>query len=108
MNPRQRGRHAQRPNRSRFQPEPLPAATPTSTRGYIEAAPQPGHPGQIRVWLHGDGNPDKPSSVLLTSQDIRRLCWFLHGLTDSPQIAQGARLISRQDRATMHEATGHA
>jgi hypothetical protein len=117
MSPRQCGRRAPRPNRSRFQPEPIPAATPTSTRGYFEAALQPGRPGQFRVWLHGDGNPDKPSSVLLTSQDIRRLCWFLHRLAESPQIAQGARLISRQDqailepsqdRALMHEATGHA
>lgn len=101
MSPRQRGRPARRPNRSRFQPEPIPAATPTSTRGYIEAAPQPDHPGQFRVWLHGDGHPDSPSSVLLTNQDIRRLCWFLHRLTESPQVAEGARLVSTQDRAIL-------
>ena len=78
MSPRQRGRHARRRDRSRFQPEPIPSAIPPSLRGYLEAAPEPGRAGQSRMWLHGDGSPDKPSSILLTGEDIRRLCWFLH------------------------------
>jgi hypothetical protein len=84
VNPR--GRHARRPGRSRFQPEPIPAAVPTSTRGYIEAAPQPNRAGQFRVWLRGDDSPGRPSSILLTRGDIGRLCWFLHRLADSPQM----------------------
>lgn len=101
MSPRPQGRHARRPNRSRFQPEPIPAAIPPSKRGHIEAAPEPGRAGQSRVWLYGDGSPDKPSSILLTREDLRRLCWFLHKLAESPQIAQGARLVSRPDRAVI-------
>jgi hypothetical protein len=104
VNPHKRGRRARRPNRSRFQPEPIPAAVPTSTRGYVEAAPQPDRADQFTVWLHGDGNPDKPSSILLTREDVRRLCWFLHRLAESPQMAQGARLVSSPARAVMYKA----
>ena len=102
MSPRQPGRHARRPKRSRFQPEPIPAAIPPSKRGYVEAAPEPGRPGQSRVWLHGDSSPGKPSSILLTREDIRRLCWFLYRLAESPQMANGARLASSPAQAVMY------
>ena len=108
MSPRQRGRHARHRDRSRFQPEPIPSAIPPSLRGYLEAAPEPGRAGQSRMWLHGDGSPDKPSSILLTREDIRRLCWFLHRLAESPQMAQGARPVSSPDRAVMSTNPGHA
>ncbi len=69
-------RHAARPPRLRFTPEPV-TAVPPSQRGWLEAAPEPDRPGQVRVWLHGDGAPDRPRSLLLTAADIRRLCGFL-------------------------------
>jgi hypothetical protein len=103
MSPRQRGRHARPGNRSRFQPEPIPAAIPPSMRGYVEAAPELGRPGQSRVWLHGDNSPGKTSSILLTREDIRRLCWFLYRVAESPQMAQGARLVSNPARAVMYK-----
>ncbi len=77
--------------RIRFDPEPVTSAIPPSQRGYIEAAPEPGHPGQIRVWLHGDGSPGMPPrSILLTRADVRRLCAVLHRLTQ-PGAEGGAR-----------------
>ena len=94
VSPRQRGRHARPRNRSRFLPEPIPVAVPPSERGYIEAAAEPGRVGKSRLWLHGDGSPDKPSSILLTREDLRRLCWFLHRLAESPQMAQGGHSVA--------------
>ena len=107
MSPRPRGRHVRRPSRSRFQPEPIPAAIPTSTRGYVEAAPQPNRAGQFRVWLHGDDSPGRPSSILLTRGDIGRLCWFLQRLAESPQMAEGALLVASRDRAVMYKIADH-
>ena len=68
--------------RIRFDPEPITAAIPPSLRGYLEAASEPGHPDQGRVWLHGDGSPARPPRfILLTPADIRRLCAVLSRLT---------------------------
>ena len=107
MKPRPPGRNARRPGRSRFQPEPIPAAVPASTRGYIEAAPQPNRAGQFRVWLRGDDSPGRPSSILLTRGDIGRLCWFLQRLAESPQMAEGALLVASRDRAVMYKIADH-
>jgi hypothetical protein len=107
VSPRPPGRHALRPGRSRFQPEPIPAAVPASTRGYIEAAPQPDRAGQFRVWLRGDGSPGRPSTIPLTRGDIGRLCWFLHRLAESPQMAEGALLVAGRDRAVMCKIADH-
>jgi hypothetical protein len=107
VNPRPPGRHALRPGRSRFQPEPIPAAVPASTRGYIEAAPQPDRAGQFRVWLRGDGSPGRPSTIPLTRGDIGRLCWFLHRLAESPQMVEGALLVASRDRAVMYKLADH-
>jgi hypothetical protein len=105
---RQPGRHARRPRRRRFQPEPIPAAVPGSLRGYFEAAPEPGRPGQIRVWLHGDGSRSKHSVIVLTHRDIRGLCWFLYRLTEAPETAKGSLLVSRRDQTVMYRAADHA
>jgi hypothetical protein len=42
-------------HRDTFRPEALPATIPASERGHFEAAPEPGRPGQVRLWLTGDG-----------------------------------------------------
>lgn len=68
----------QHPARIRFTPEPITTAIPPSQRGWIEATPEADRPGQFRVWLHGDGAPARPRSLLLTAADIRRLCAFLY------------------------------
>jgi hypothetical protein len=91
-----------------FQPEPIPAAIPPSERGYIEAAPEPGRAGRSGLWLYGDGSPDMPRSILLTHEDIRRLCWFLRRLAESPQMAEGALLVASRDRAVIFKAADHA
>jgi hypothetical protein len=64
-------------NRGTFRPEAILGAIPPSMRGYFEAAPEPGRPGQFRVWLYGDGSRGKPRSILLTRRDLRGLCVFL-------------------------------
>ena len=56
-----------------FRPEPQTAAIAPSERGWLEFAPEPRHPHQIRCWMHGDGSPGSPRSLLLTFADIRRL-----------------------------------
>jgi hypothetical protein len=108
VSPRQHGRHARRADRRRFQPEAIPAAIPPSKRGYIEAAPEPGRAGMSRVWLHGDGSPDQSSSILVTREDLRRLCWFLHRLAESPHMTQEARSVSRSARAVTYRTADHA
>jgi hypothetical protein len=40
-------------NRIRFDPEPITWHVPPSQRGHLEAAPEQGHLGLIRVWLAG-------------------------------------------------------
>ena len=78
-------------NRGTFRPEAIPAAVPPSMRGYIEVAPEPGRPGQFRLWLYGDGSQRGPRSILLTLRDVRGLCMFLadveRGGQDVPQTA---------------------
>jgi len=64
-------------NRGTFRPEPIPAAIPASERGYFKVAPEPGRPGQFRLWLYGDGSQRGPRSILLTLRDVRGLCMFL-------------------------------
>jgi len=63
--------------RSKFRPEPIPAAIPASERGYFAVAPEPARPGQVRLWLYGDGNRARPRSILLTRRDVRGLRAFL-------------------------------
>jgi hypothetical protein len=79
-----------------FRPEPIPAAIPASERGHFEVALEPGRPGQVRLWLYGDGGQGRPRSILLTLRDVRGLCMFLadveRGGQDVPQTA------SRQGR----------
>jgi hypothetical protein len=70
-------------SRIRFNPEPITVAIPPSERGYIEAAAEAGHPGYVRVWLHGDGSPGRPRSILLTHADVRRLCAVLYRLAQA-------------------------
>jgi len=82
--------------RGTFRPEPIPAAIPASERGHFEVALEPGRPGQVRLWLYGDGGQGRPRSILLTLRDVRGLCMFLadveRGGQDVPQTA------SRQGR----------
>ena len=58
-------------------PEPIPAAIPVSERGRFEVALEPGQPGQVRLWMYGDGGQGRPRSILLTLGDVRGLCMFL-------------------------------
>ena len=79
-------------NRGRFRPEPIPAAIPASERGHFEVAPEPGRPGQFRLWLYGDGGQGKPRSVLLTLRDVRGLCVFL------ADVERGGRAVGQAAR----------
>jgi hypothetical protein len=64
--------------RSKFRPEPIPAAIPPTERGYFAVAPEPTRPGQVRLWLYGDGNRARPPrSILLTLRDVHGLRMFL-------------------------------
>lgn len=77
--------------RGTFRPEPIPAAIPASERGHFEVALEPGRPGQVRLWLYGDGGQGRPRSILLTLRDVCGLCMFLadveRGGQDVPQTA---------------------
>jgi hypothetical protein len=44
---------------------------------------------------------------LLTRGDIGRLCWFLHRLAESRQLAEGALLVASRDRAVMYKIADH-
>jgi len=78
-------------NRIRFDPEPITWHVPPSQRGHLEAAPEQGHLGLIRVWLVGDESAAAPRSLVLTHADIRRLCAVLHRLIQAGQTPGGLR-----------------
>jgi hypothetical protein len=75
-------------HRGTFRPEPVPAVPP-SERGHFEVAPEPGRPGQFRLWLYGDGGQRGPRSILLTLRDVRGLCVFL------ADVESGGRAIGQ-------------
>lgn len=72
-------------DRTHFDPEPITWHVPPSLRGWLEFAPEPGHPQLIRIWLKGDGSDAAPRSVVLSRADIRRLCAILHRMPPAPE-----------------------
>ena len=92
-------------NRGTFRPEAIPAAVPPSMRGYFEVAPEPGRPGQWRLWLRGDGSQSKPRSILLTRGDVRRFCAFLYRATEPQEVTPGNGMVSRSQTRSRD---GHA
>jgi hypothetical protein len=88
-------------HRDIFRPGAIPAMIPASERGRFEAAPEPGRPGQFRLWLYGDGCQGKPRSIVLTRRDLRGLILFMHQLAEPPEVAQADRPVTRsQARST--------
>jgi hypothetical protein len=78
-------------HRDTFRPEALPATIPASERGHFEAAPEPGRPGQVRLWLYGDGGQGKPRSIVLTRRDLRGFILYLGRLANAPAATQEGR-----------------
>jgi hypothetical protein len=82
-------------HRGTFKPEAISATIPASERGHFEAAPEPGRPGQFRLWLYGDGSQGKPRSIVLTRRDVRSFMMFLHQLAEPPEVTQDDRSVTR-------------
>jgi hypothetical protein len=90
-------------HRDTFRPEALPATIPASERGHFEAAPEPGRPGQVRLWLYGDGGQGKPRSIVLTRRDLRGFMMFLHRLAEAPEATQDSRSAARSQTKSLTE-----
>jgi hypothetical protein len=82
-------------HRDTFQPAALPATIPASERGHFEAASEPGRPGQVRLWLYGDGSQGKPRSIVLTRRDLRGFILYLDRLANVPEVTQDDRPMTR-------------
>jgi hypothetical protein len=82
-------------HRDTFRPQALPATIPASERGHFEAAPEPGRPGQVRLWLYGDGGQGKPRSIVLTRRDLRGFILYLDQLANTSTATQDGRSVTK-------------
>ena len=89
-------------NRSKFRPEPIPAAIPASERGYFAVAPEPtGRASSGCGCTETATGPGQPRTILLTRRDARSLAMWVHQLAETPDVPrQGHPAATPRTRPT--------